>query len=139
MSAVPLQGFWTAEELRRILAACSGCQGYGDNLIRRSLYWRAVLMTIHNTRLSRFWLVRIRRSWLRHDGTLVIPKRRSYQLTWATIAALAETYPPQRDVLLPWPNGRRSFYDNLGRIFDRAEIPHQRRYPWIQQRKQQCA
>ena len=135
-----VQRFWTDDELLRILAGCDQSIGYFDNFIRRDKFMRALMCVINETGLPRMTLCRLQRDWLRDDGRLVVPNRGSFQLTWATIVALSETYPPKRELLLPWQtNGRRGFYNALERVFKRAGIPSERRFAWNERRAEQCA
>lgn len=85
-----------------------------------------MMLVVNETKLTRYWLWKLHRDWLRPDGRLVIPGRKSFRLSPATLEAIAATFPPERDVLFPWVNTRRGFYNALERLFKRAELERSR-------------
>ena len=99
---------WAVQEVRKLLAACDQLCGQFLNCpIPRKLLMRSWILVSWDTGL-RPWIdqMRLERSWIRPDGVLVMKQHKTdwpmmCRLRDETLEAIAETFPPERELLFP--------------------------------------
>jgi integrase len=123
---------WTIDELNRIVKAADELPGYLDSGIKRSAFYRAILLTGYDTGLRRSDLLALRRDQISDDGRVTIVMEKTgltheCHVRPATLAAIRATFPPERELVFPWPHVERTLYIWLHAIMDAAGIPVERR------------
>lgn len=118
---------WTPAEVAQLVAATQTVNGYLPNGIRGFFWWRAFILISWDTGLRLGDVLTLRRDQVEEDGTFTLLQEKSgwphiCYLQQPTREALAETFPPEREILLPWPFDRGYFYRTFRELVKTAGI-----------------
>ena len=104
---------WTMEQLGQILASCQQEKGSVAG-IPAGTFWYALVLFLYVTGLRKNAALNLRVEHMHFaSGTVLVPAElqkqfadQAFKLTDACVQALAATFPPDRDLLFPWPKDR---------------------------------
>ena len=110
-----------------LLAAAQRTPGwFARTGIKKSAYWEAFLRIGWDSGLRLGDLLALRKDHIKGDRLVVVQHKTKFpkvsQLSAGTLVAITATFPPERDLLLPWPSVREKFYAAFRELVARANI-----------------
>lgn len=126
----PVPDAWTHAELAAMFDACTLTPNYFPNGIPVGPFLRALIMVGYDTGLRGQDLFLLRFDALQAQIRMVQQKTgwgHIAPLGEDTLEAIAETVPPRRELVFPWPYRRETFHLYWTRMLRRAGLPTGRR------------
>lgn len=121
---------WTAKEVEKIVSACREVSGELEG-VPAGPWWEALHFLAWDTGEPRATLLRMRWDWFDADArTLVVPAEFrwsglfevAHYLEGETIERLRAIRKPARDLILPYPHSKPTFYREHGLLMAKAGI-----------------
>lgn len=119
---------WSRDEVRAILRACRLLTDYFPTGVQRGKFWSAFVRTGYDTALRLSDLLALKKSRIGEAGKLVVLQEKTQvehvcRLRDTTIAAIADTYPPDRELVFPWSYSREQFWYHWRKLLESAGLP----------------
>lgn len=124
---------WTLAEVNRLLQAAEKVEGFDSKTgLKLSLFWPAFVRVGYDTALRFSDLLAITKTQVSSKGDLTIPQQKTdreivCRLRASTMQAIEATFPPERDLLLPWGKVRSQFWYAWRKLLTAAGLPTGRR------------
>lgn len=127
---------WTAAEVSLLLVAAGQMRGYYDHGIARAAYWRSYVLAAWDSGLRGCDMRRIRRTDIQSDGRSALVQHKTgrvhrFLLREETVAAIATTFPPDRDLVWPlwgrlvaWRNAAHRLVKQAGLVGTIGQLRH---------------
>ncbi len=123
---------WTLQEMRLLLEAVERRIIYFRNGVHAGRFWRAFILTAYDTGLRLSDLLAIRYDSVSRNGILTVVQQKTghpqvCRVRPVTLEAIAETFPPERNLVFEWPYGHSEIHRHWRSILADAGLPVHRR------------
>jgi integrase len=126
----PIPTAWTPDQCARIFDACRRLRGSIAG-VPRAAWWLSLFLAVYSCG-ERIRAVRLAKTLdcdidagtiLLRWSTVKTRKNRQVWLTPDAVSAIRSIYSPTRELLWPWPYGKRHFFRQARRIIESAGVP----------------
>ncbi|MFO0897599.1 MAG: hypothetical protein U0836_09275 [Pirellulales bacterium] len=119
---------WTPVEVAKLADVCDQAKGwFADSGIKRASFWRMFVFITWDTALRLGDVMALRRDRIADDGSFVVVQHKTgwqiqCRLRPETLALVDSTYPPARELILPWGERRECFHQHFRQLVKWAGI-----------------